>query len=118
MKLTSHWKEAVVALAVIGGVATAPFILSSSQVGKMSEWGVPYTPCVWCGKTSHLEIHHKIPQAECTRIGRPELIHDTNNMVCFCRTKGKGCHFYIGHHGINWDYVFTNVDAVLKSGKQ
>jgi len=85
-------------------------------VGTTSEWGIVISPCAWCGKTNNIQVHHVIPQEECKRIGRLDLIRDTNNMVCLCRTDGKGCHFYIGHHGINWKYVFTNVMAVIKEG--
>jgi len=90
----------------------------AGPVGSTSEWGIVIQPCAWCGKTNDIEVHHIIPQAECKRIGKPELIYDTNNMVCLCRTGGKGCHFYIGHHGVSWDYVFTNVMIVIKEGKK
>jgi len=87
-------------------------------VGSTSHWGIVVSPCAWCGGTNDIEVHHVIPQEECRRMGRLDLIRDTNNMVCLCRTDGKGCHFYIGHHGITWDYVFTNVMAVIKASKK
>ena len=88
----------------------------AGPVGSTSSWGIVISPCAWCGRSNgDIQVHHKIPQAECKRIGRPDLIYDTNNMVCLCRTGGKGCHFYIGHHGKSWSYVFTNIDAVLSS---
>jgi len=89
-------------------------------VGETSKtWKVVITPCAWCGATNNIEVHHIIPQEECKRIGRPDLIYDTNNMVCLCRgSDGKGCHFYIGHHGISWTTVFTNVTNVIKEGKK
>jgi len=88
-------------------------------VGITSHWGIVVSPCSWCGGTNNVEVHHIIPQAECKRIGRPDLIYDTNNMVCLCRGKdGKGCHFYVGHHGVSWSYVFTNVTAVINEGKK
>jgi hypothetical protein len=92
-----------------------PCLVFAPPVGQTSEWGIVISPCAWCGKTNvPIQVHHIIPQAECKRIGRPELIRDTNNMVCLCRTDGKGCHFYIGHHGISWRFVFTNVMEVIK----
>jgi len=100
----------IIALAWVLAVAAI-----SGPVGSTSDWGVVVTPCAWCGATNNIEVHHIIPQAECKRIGRPDLIRDTNNMVCLCRGKdGKGCHFYIGHHGISWATVFTNVMDVIR----
>jgi len=89
------------------------------NVGETSKvWKVVITPCAWCGATNNIEVHHIIPQAECKRIGRPDLIYNTNNMVCLCRGKdGKGCHYYIGHHGRGWTNIFTNVMAVIKAGE-
>lgn len=95
-----------------------PILLSGGGVGSTSEWGIVISPCAWCGSTNNLEVHHIIPQAECKRIGRPDLIYNTNNMVCLCRDSGKGCHFYIGHHGINWTNVFTNVINVIIEGRK
>jgi len=93
------------------------FTLFAGDVGTTSHWGIVITPCTWCFKTNvPIQVHHKISQAECKRIGRPDLIRNTNNMVCLCRKDGKGCHFYIGHHGISWAYVYTNVDAIIKAG--
>jgi len=92
-----------------------------TQIGEMTAWGIPLTPCAWCGTSNindNIQVHHKIPQAECKRIGRLDLIHDTNNMICLCRKDGKGCHYYIGHHAKGWAYVFTNVDAVIEEGKK
>ena len=92
--------------------------ITGPVVGSRSaEWGIIITPCQWCGTTNNIEVHHKISQAECKRLGRLDLIHNTNNMVCLCRTDGKGCHFYIGHHAKSWDYVFTNVMDVINIGK-
>ena len=81
------------------------------SVGAKSEWGIIVTPCAWCGTTNCIEVHHIYPQHV-----YPQLAHDTNNMVCLCRTDGKGCHFYIGHHGVSWDYVFTNAMEVIREG--
>lgn len=95
------------------------FTVYAGPVGSTSSWGIVISPCAWCEKTNvPIEVHHIIPQAECKNIGRPDLIRNTNNMVCLCRKDGKGCHFYIGHHGIRWDYVFTNVLGVIKEGKK
>lgn len=82
------------------------------NVGETSSWGIVVSPCAWCGATNNIEVHHIYPQHIW-----PERAHDTNNMVCLCRTDGKGCHFYIGHHGVRWDYVFTNVINAIKEGK-
>lgn len=90
----------------------------AGPVGSTSEWGIVVTPCAWCGSTNNIQVHHIIPQAECKRIGRLDLIRNTNNMICLCRTDGKGCHFYIGHKGISWSFVFTNVMNVIKEGKR
>jgi len=81
-------------------------------VGSTSEWGIVVTPCVWCGVTNNIEVHHIYPQHFW-----PERARDTNNMVCLCRTDGKGCHFYIGHHGISWRHVFTNAMEVIRQYK-
>jgi hypothetical protein len=87
----------------------------AAPVGSTSEqWKVVITPCAWCGRTNDIEVHHIVPQHI-----SPELAYDTNNMVCLCRTDGKGCHFYIGHHGVSWDYVFTNVmKIIIKEGSK
>lgn len=99
----------ILTVVLIAGAAYAPNIGETSKV-----WKVVITPCAWCGKTNNIEVHHIIPQAECKRIGKPELIYDTNNMVCLCRDSGKGCHYYIGHHARGWSHVFTNVMDVIK----
>ena len=87
-------------------------MMIGGEVGTTSRWGIVITPCAWCGATNNIEVHHIEPQHYA-----PEKKYDTNNMVCLCRKNGKGCHFYIGHHGIAWDYVFTNVMAVINIGK-
>jgi 5-methylcytosine-specific restriction endonuclease McrA len=91
-----------------------PCLLFAPPVGSTSEWGIIITPCAWCFKTNvPIEVHHIIPQAECKRIGKPELIYDTNNMVCLCRR----CHFTVGHKN-NWTNVFLGVTNVIKEGKK
>jgi len=96
-------------------VATACLMLAvlsygDPAVGTTSkQWGIVITPCAWCGTTNKIEVHHVCPQHI-----RPDLAHDTNNMVCLCRVGGKGCHYYIGHHGKEWRYVFTNVMEAIK----
>jgi hypothetical protein len=92
--------------------------LLAGNVGETSEWGIVITPCAWCGATNDIQVHHIVPQHVCKTNGHPEWILDMNNMVCLCRTDGKGCHFYIGHHGISWNYVFTNIMAVIREGKK
>lgn len=92
-------------------------VIHHKQIGEKTSWGIPLAPCFWCGTSNindNIQVHHKIPQAECKRIKRLDLIYNSSNMVCLCRTDGKGCHFYIGHHGVSWDYVFTNIESVLK----
>jgi len=84
----------------------------SGPVGSTSEWGIVITPCAWCGGTNDIEVHHIVPQHV-----RPDLARDTNNMVCLCRKNGKGCHYYIGHHGKGWTFVFTNVMDVIRAGR-
>lgn len=112
---TGRMKPLVLILAVflITSVAYAP------NVGETSHWGIVITRCQYCNGTNNLEVHHVIPQAECKRIGKPALIYDTNNMVVLCRgSDGKGCHYYIGHHGRGWTNVFTNVIDIIKQGKK
>lgn len=100
-------------VAMLGIIAFAVF---AGPVGSTSEqWKIIITPCAWCGETDgNIQVHHIIPQAECKKIGRPDLIYNTNNMVCLCRKNGKGCHFYIGHHAKKWEFVFTNVLQILR----
>lgn len=102
------------ALYLMIGIAIYSYAANAGDYSK--EWGVVLTPCRWCGTTNLIQVHHIIPQSECRRINRLDLIYDTNNMVCLCRKNGKGCHFYIGHHGKKWATVFTNVMAVIKEG--
>jgi hypothetical protein len=86
----------------------------AGNVGTTSEWGIVIATCAYCGTTNGtIEVHHIYPQHIA-----PDKKYDTNNMVCLCRTDGKGCHFYIGHHGIRWDYVFTNVMQVIEASKK
>lgn len=110
--------KAAIILGIISMLGVIAFAVFAVPVGERSEWGIIITPCEWCGEREGIEVHHIIPQAECKRIGRPDLIRATNNLLCLCRTDGKGCHFYIGHHGIAWDFVFTNVMEVIKEGKK
>ena len=93
-------------------LALLSILVVGAPVGSTSEWGIVTSPCAWCGTTNDIEVHHIYPQHLW-----PEGAKDTNNMVCLCRTDGKGCHFYIGHKGISWRFVFTNVMAVIKEGK-
>jgi hypothetical protein len=58
-------------------------------------------------------VHHIYPQHI-----RGDLAHDMSNMVCLCRAGGKGCHFYIGHHGVSWKCVFTNVMQAIRGKKK
>ena len=113
-------KMSIRAIIIAGALALLVTLSIGGGVGSTSEWGIVVAPCAWCGASNvsdDIQVHHIIPQAECKRMGRPDLIRDTNNMVCLCRKDGKGCHFYIGHHGISWRYVFTNVMAVIREGK-
>jgi len=84
----------------------------AGEVGTTSSWGIVISPCAWCETVDNIEVHHIWPQHIA-----PERRYDTNNMVCLCRKKGTGCHFYIGHHGIAWNFVFTNVMTVINIGK-
>jgi len=90
----------------------------TGRAGTTSSWGIIYSPCAWCGKTDNIEVHHIIPQEECRRMGRMDLIRNTNNMICLCRTDGKGCHFYIGHHGKHLKFIFTNVMEVIRASQK
>ena len=101
------------AISCLAACASLTHTPATGRAGEMSSWGIVYSPCAWCGATNNTEVHHIYPQHLW-----PERARDTNNMVCLCRTGGKGCHFYIGHHGISWRYIFTNVIAVIKEGRK
>lgn len=81
----------------------------AGPVGSTSDWGIVVQPCAWCGATNKIEVHHIWPQHV-----YPQYAHDTNRMICLCRR----CHFYIGHHGISWRSVFTNVMNVIRECKK
>jgi hypothetical protein len=94
-------------------LVTLAVLAFGGGVGSTSEWGIIIGPCRWCNGTNQLEVHH----IYCQHLW-PERARDTNNMVCLCRADGKGCHFYIGHHGVSWAFVFTNVMEIIKAGKR
>lgn len=79
-----------------------------TQIGEMTEWGIPLTPCARCGTTNGIEVHHIYPQHLW-----PERVHDTNNMICLCRN----CHFRFAHR-YNWTNAVTNLVRMIKEGKK
>ena len=98
----------ITVLFCIGVLCVFCFANNTGETSK--QWKVVYTPCVWCGKTNNLNIHHVYPQA-----AYPQHKNNTSFMVSLCRTDGKGCHYYIGHHGKGWKFVFTNVMGVINA---
>jgi len=59
--------------------------------------------CRWCHKSNvRLVIHHKKLQND-----HPELMNVKENCVTLCDPfilRSTGCHWKIGHRGINWKY--------------
>lgn len=48
--------------------------------------------CAFCGRTSKVDVHHKVPVSVC-----PERASDDTNMITLCRK--PQCHLVVGHLG-------------------
>jgi hypothetical protein len=69
-------------------------------------WSYKQTPmvtCVWCGRTSHLNRHHILPQSF-----YPELVNTPTNIVVLCRD----CHFVLAHR-CNWKTYNPDLMIIL-----
>lgn len=69
--------------------------------------------CWWCHKTKvRLVVHHIEPQHL-----RPDLANDhPKNYVTFCDPvliRSSGCHYKLGHRGINWKYDNSDMLKVI-----
>ena len=88
--------------------ALALVLIAVTAYAKLSrKWKIDVVECAWCDSTAKLEVHHLWPQHV-----RPDLAHDTNNMIVLCRR----CHFCIGHR-CNFKRVVTNVVEMIDVGR-
>lgn len=73
--------------------------------------------CEWCGRSNvRLVVHHLKPQHLF-----PELAQMESNCVTLCDPRimrSTGCHFKIGHRGINWKYDNSEWCVILFSRMQ
>lgn len=82
--------------------------VNATVATKTTAWGIPLSPCAWCGSTQIVQVHHIYPQHLW-----PERAHDTNNMLCLC----SRCHLVLGHRG-NWTNAVTNLVKMIEEGKK
>lgn len=66
--------------------------------------------CAYCGRTKHVDIHHKVPVSI-----DPLLAHVQTNMVTLCRK--PPCHQIIGHNGHFGGRFEENIDGVIQQSK-
>lgn len=80
-------------------------------------WAKPYGEyrkgqCEWCGKSNvRLAVHHIIPQHIA-----PELKDNPDNLITLCDPlilRSSGCHYKIGHRGMNWKYDNSGMLKVI-----
>jgi hypothetical protein len=71
------------------------------QRAAMKSWLRAQPLCAWCGTKANLNVHHKLPAAQCLARGDYAGLSAATNFITLCRPH----HFSIGHlgHWTNWN---------------